>query len=290
VAAAGLLPLACPAALAAAEEAANGGRGVLVDLTKCIGCRSCENACRLKHGRPGLDTTRGGYAPGDGKLSFANKTFIDTLEATDAVGVDHRTTVKRQCMHCLDPACASVCPVKALQRTEYGAVVYDADRCIGCRYCVFACPFSVPRYEWDSGLAPKVGKCDFCQERQEKGEPPACVASCPTGALKFGDRSALLKEAHLRLAGAPTRYNSLYGEDTVGGTAWIYLGDAAPEALGFPAGLPGRALPTLTWQALQKVPVVIVVLGLFLAITYRRRTAAVPAASESGPPAEAPRG
>ena len=284
-AAAGLLPFACPAALAAAEGAAADGSGVLVDLTKCIGCRNCENACRIKHGRSGLDGTSAGYAPGEGKLSFTSRCFVDDPLVRDASGRERRVSIKRQCMHCLDPACASVCPVKALERRPDGSVTYDADRCIGCRYCVFACPFSVPRYEWDSGLTPRVGKCDFCHERQARGEEPACTASCPTGALKFGKRATLLKEARLRLSASPRRYTTLYGADTVGGTAWMYLGDTDPLQLGFPASLPEKSLPSLTWQALQKVPVVVVVMGLFLATVYRRRMAkAAPPAPPPAPP------
>jgi len=279
-AAAGALPLAASPARAAEGAAGDGGNGVLVDLARCIGCRSCENACRVRWGRPGLAPTAAGYAPGEGRLSFTSRTFVDAAEVRDpGTGRTRRVPVKRQCMHCLDPACVSVCPVAALRRTERGAVVYDAERCMGCRYCLFACPFQVPRYDWGSGLAPTVGKCDFCDERVAQGRRPACVEACPTGALRFGKRADLLGDARLRARGGRT----LVGDDEVGGTAWLYLADAPPEALGFPADMPRDAMPSLTWKALQKVPVVIVVLGLFLA-GVRRYTA------RRGAAAEAPRG
>jgi formate dehydrogenase iron-sulfur subunit len=255
---------------------------MLVDVTRCVGCRSCENACLLRQGRPGLPASFRGYAPGDGKLTFATRTFVDRVPAEALGGRPRTIPVKRQCMHCLDPACASVCPVGALHRLETGPVVYDADKCIGCRYCLFACPFSVPRYEWDSGLAPKVGKCDFCADRQARGMPPACAAACPTGALRFGPRARILGEARARMEASPGRYTHIYGEEVVGGTSWLYLSDVPPEVLGFPAGLEGTPLPSLTWQALQKVPVVIVVLGLFLSLARRRTARAQAAAGEAG--------
>lgn len=283
-AAAGAIPFACPVAAAASADAPASGNGVLVDLSRCIGCRNCENACRVRWGRPGLAPTSAGYAPGEGRLSFTSRTFVDTREVKTASGTTRKVTVKRQCMHCVDPACVSVCPVAALKKSPSGAVVYDEDRCMGCRYCLFACPFGVPRYDWGSGLAPAVGKCDFCEERTGKGLKPACVAACPTGALRFGRREDLLHDARLRVGG-PGGARHLLGDGEVGGTAWMYLSDAPAEELGFPADLPDHAMPTLTWKALQKVPVVIVVLGLFLAGVRR-----AVAKREAKPAAEASHG
>ncbi len=102
--------------------------------------------------------------------------------------------VKRQCMHCLDPACASACLAKALEKTAAGPVVYHKERCLGCRYCMVACQFDVPKFEFDSA-APYISKCSFCAERQAQGQQPACTSVCPSGALQFGHRAELIEEA-----------------------------------------------------------------------------------------------
>ena len=130
------------------------------------------------------------------KLQAENFTF---LQKVDLEGGKTRY-VKRQCMHCLDAACASACPVSALHQTHRRADRLPADRCLGCRYCMVSCPFNVPTFEWDNGLTPEIRKCMFCIERQRDGQGPACAANCPSGALKFGTRDELLKEAHARIA------------------------------------------------------------------------------------------
>lgn len=229
-------------------------RGVLVDTTRCIGCRSCENACRLRAGYEGLPAAAMGFGAGDGKLTFRSKTFVN----------GH---VKRQCMHCLEPACVSVCPVAALEKTTGGPVVYHENLCIGCRYCILACPFDVPKYEWDNALTPRVSKCDFCADRAT----PACVTACPTGALKFGKRPELLQEARARLGAQPRRYAAIYGDAIVGGTSWIYLLEELPEKMGFPKGLPATGLPRLTWKVIAKLPFVVIGVGLALSAIVRWR-------------------
>ncbi len=232
---------------------------VLVDLTRCIGCRACENACRIRAGFEGLPAASIGYGEGDGKLTYRTRTFV-------------QNRVKRQCMHCLEPACVSVCPVAALEKTAAGPVVYHENVCIGCRYCILACPFNVPKYEWDNALTPRVGKCDFCADRLAKGQSPACVAACPTGTLKFGKRGELLREARARMNAQPRRYRAIYGDEVVGGTSWIYLADKPPEELGFPKGLPNEPLPALTWRAISKVPFVVIGVGLLLSAVVRWRS------------------
>jgi formate dehydrogenase iron-sulfur subunit len=150
-------------------------------------------------------------------------------------GQQHRVFVKRQCMHCQDPACVSACPVGALQKLENGAVVYDCSRCIGCRYCMVACPFGVPKFEWAEAL-PRIRKCTFCVDRQDRGLEPACAAACPTGALTFGDRDTLIADAEARIEADPERYvHHVYGKEEVGGTSWMYLSPVHFEELGFPA-------------------------------------------------------
>ncbi|NQU10656.1 4Fe-4S dicluster domain-containing protein [bacterium] len=267
----GLLWAGPAAAAAAGATDPDRNSSVLVDLTRCIGCRACENACRVRQQRPGLSTERFGYGPGEGRLSFTNWTFVDFRDARGAPAAKTTFPVKKQCMHCLDAACVSACPVAALHKTPRGSVVYEASRCIGCRYCMIACPFNVPRYEWNEGLTPRVGKCDFCDDRVAAGRRPACVEACPTGTLKFGKRGAILREALTRMSANPKRYVSIYGDKVVGGTAWIYLSDVPMDQLGFRTDLPSVALPSLTWKALAKVPVVVVVLALVLSGIYRLR-------------------
>lgn len=246
---------------------------MLVDLTRCIGCRACENACLTRRGFSGLpiQNTGSGYGKGEGRLTYKTWTFIDHPEHSGGSGATKPVPVKRQCMHCLEPACASACPVAALVKTPNGPVIYRESRCIGCRYCMMACPFNIPRYEWSSGLTPKVGKCDFCSDRVTSGLEPACVQACPTGALKFGTRSAILGEARGRRSARPERYVDLYGDEVVGGTSWIYLSDIPLDRLGFRKDLPNFALPSLTWKALSRIPFVVVGLGIIMAGIYRLR-------------------
>lgn len=249
------------------------GAAILVDVARCLGCRSCEAACKAAHGFP----------PGEAHdLSPTAWTYIRTqplrrprphLTMGDAMAAQR--TVKVQCMHCLSPACASACPVGALRKTAAGPVVYDASRCIGCRYCMIACPFGIPRYEWDRPL-PVVAKCNFCVERQARGERPACVAACPAGALQFGTRPAMLAEAARRIAEAPDRYvRAIYGCQEAGGTSVLYVSDVPFEDLGLPVVV-RQPLPEYTWKALGKIPGVVVGLGAALTAieaTIRRRDA-----------------
>jgi formate dehydrogenase iron-sulfur subunit len=184
--------------------------------------------------------------------------------------------VRRLCMHCLQPTCVSVCPVAALQKTADGPVVYEASRCIGCRYCMQACPFNVPRYEWDK-VVPRVAKCDLCATRKEGGT--ACASVCPEGATMFGNRDAMLALARKRIAEDPKSYvNHIYGENEVGGTGVLMISPVPLEQLGYPGALPQEPLPNRTWAALSHVPDVITIGGTFLLaiwwITKRREEVA----------------
>ena len=160
---------------------------------------------------------------------------VDYHEIIDDNGDPFHVFSKRQCMHCVNPACVSACPVKALEKTEQGAVIYHAERCIGCRYCMVACPFGIPKYEWESSK-PRVRKCTFCADRQADGLEPACTSRCPTGALLFGDRQELITEAEARISGSPERYiDHVYGKNEAGGTSWMYISPVSFEKLAFPA-------------------------------------------------------
>ncbi len=230
--------------------------GFLIDTTKCIGCRGCQVACKQAHDLP---ADRTGFRPirtNPPDLTARTWSLIEFHEVTKTRERLVWRFVKRQCMHCLEPACASVCPVAALRKTAEGPVIYDAKRCIGCRYCMTACPFNVPRYQWDSAT-PLIGKCTMCAERLAEGEQPACAKACLTGAIKFGQREELLAEAHQRIAARPDRYvDHVYGEHEVGGTAVLYLSDVPFAAIGFPAALPLYPLPTKTWAVMSLVPAV----------------------------------
>ncbi len=275
---AGLALLVAGGAAAVGEEKAGNSEqygAVLVDLTRCVGCRSCENSCLIRQGYSALPATSFGFGTGDGQLTFKTRTFVDFRPMPGTSG--QRIPVKRQCQHCLDPACVSVCPVAALEKSPRGSVLWRNDRCIGCRYCLLACPFGVPKYEWDNALMPRVNKCDFCDDRQAANLLPACVAACPTGALKFGKRSDMLREMKARIESLPGRYTTMYGDRVVGGTSWFYLSDIPIEQLGFPTNLPMTPMPALTWNWLAKVPFIAIGLGFVLGgiVRLRRREGAI---------------
>jgi formate dehydrogenase iron-sulfur subunit len=224
-------------------------RGVLVDLTRCVGCRSCQVACKAWNDNPGeLTQCLGCY---DNPPSFSADTWslVRFSEVEDG-GQLHWVFSKLQCMHCEHPGCAAACPVGALRKSTEGPVVYDDHKCLGCRYCMVACPFGVPAYEWDRPV-PFVRKCTFCVDRVGDGVQPACVKACPTGALQFGGRDELLAEARQRIAARPGEYvDHIYGEHEVGGTSWMYISPVPFEKLGFVANQPEKkAFPALSSEA-----------------------------------------
>jgi formate dehydrogenase iron-sulfur subunit len=208
-------------------------KGMLSDLTRCIGCGWCQQACKEWNHLPARQASDPGSDRDDPCLSAETWTLPE-LKEIEENGQRYQVFVKRQCMHCVDPACVSACPVGALQKLDNGAVVYDCTRCIGCRYCMVACPFGIPKFEWQEPQ-PRIRKCTFCFDRQADGLEPACAAACPTGALAFGDRDALIAEAEARIQAEPDRYvHHIYGQEELGGTSWMYLSPVPFEALGFP--------------------------------------------------------
>jgi len=213
--------------------------GLLYDTTKCIGCKACVNACREANGLAPDTTWSGGlyHAPLD--LSEKAKTVIKLYDDGE-----QRSFFKAQCMHCLDPACASACMLGAFKKREYGIVSYDVNYCIGCRYCEVACPYGVPKFEW-SKAAPKMVKCELCNHRIAQGKIPACAEVCPKGAVIYGKREDLLREAKTRLAENPGKYiQKIYGEHDGGGTQCLYLSHVPFEKLGLPV-LGTESTPTL---------------------------------------------
>ncbi len=225
-------------------------KALLIDITMCVGCNGCQDACKVENRLP------------EGKEDALSSTAYTSLETYG------ETYVRRMCQHCEEPTCVSVCPVGAFTKTAEGPVLYDEKKCIGCRYCMQACPFQVPRYEWTS-TNPRVQKCRLCYDRIKEGLQPACADACPTGATKFGNRDELIAEAHERIKAEPGKYvNRVYGVEEAGGTSVLYLSSVPFEQLGFRTELQKTPLPDLTWNALSKIPTVVSVGSVFLYGVY----------------------
>ena len=232
------------------SQAPSSAYGCLVDLTRCIGCRKCEQACNEVNRLPApqrsfedltvLDRKR---RPDEKAFTVINRYYSGMIDDRDKL---IPTFVKLQCMHCQDPACASACIVGALSKQENGAVNYDVTKCIGCRYCMVACPFEIPAYEYHDPITPRVMKCTFCYERvANEGKLPGCAEICPVEAITFGRRDTLLKVARDRIKENPGRYiDHVYGEREAGGTSWMYLSAQPFEKLGF-VTLPDHPMPRL---------------------------------------------
>lgn len=245
----------------------------LVDVTRCIGCRACMRACKTANGLPNDTDLSAGFPQtwDTQELRFDQWTVVNPETGCNDEGLEVTRNVKRQCMQCLEPTCVSVCPVGAMTKSELGPILYSADRCIGCRYCIMACPFDIPKFEWLGGMFSVIGKCQMCAHtRLAEGQLPACVEACPTGALKFGRRDTLLFEARSRIKSRPERYiNHIYGEKEAGGTAWLYLSDVPFEGLGFKTGVETAPMPPLTWEVLSKIPIVAATMaGLFGTVAW----------------------
>jgi formate dehydrogenase iron-sulfur subunit len=239
-------------------------KALLYDATLCIGCKQCEQACAENN-----------------KLPYDDKVAAETRQS------DHKFTVvlakdakfmRRLCMNCNDPACVSVCPVAALRKTSAGPVIYEVSRCMGCRYCMLACPFGVPRYEWNS-VNPKIQKCTMCADRVLAGKPTACTEACPTGATKFGERSELLAEAHQRIKANPGNYvDHIYGEEEIGGTSVLLLSSVPFEDFGYRTDFPHDPLPNRTFAVQSRIPDFVPLWGSMLGgiwwITHRREEVA----------------
>ncbi len=278
-------------------------KSTLIDITKCIGCRACQVACKHQNDRDGEQTEFDGVFGLQNPITLSAKTltlitFHELPNEESPGGIDYLFTMRR-CLHCLQPACASACPTTALQRQPDGTVSYDADQCIGCRYCMWACPWGVPTSQWDT-LTPKIQKCTNCADRSDLPVPqsrngqaltddeskrfretirePACVKACPADALLFGEREEMLQEAHRRIAKRPEKYvDHVYGENEAGGTSVMYLSSVPFEKLGFPT-LDSKPYPAFSSTALHSVPPAVLAVGALLGGTYsflKRKTAAM---------------
>ena len=236
--------------------------GVLVDTTACIGCRRCEWACKDQNKLPGQQPKKAyeDQAVFDAKRRPDGDTYTVVNRYPDPKNPGRFIYVKTQCMHCNEPACASVCFVKAFTKTEKGAVVHHPSLCIGCRYCMAACPFNMPGYQYDDAFTPEVTKCTLCFERITKdGGMPACVEACPADVLTFGKRTDLLQIAKKKITTQPDRYHpQIYGENEVGGTSWMYLSSVPFDQIGFRTDLGTTPIPRLSRGFLSMVSIVLV--------------------------------
>lgn len=219
--------------------------GVLYDSTRCVACRTCEYECAKAHGLP----EPAGEVEAIRKTNETCNTVVNIFQTTKG-----EVYIKRQCMHCNEPACDAACLTQAMKKNETGPVTWDGDKCMGCRYCMVSCPFDSPKFEYHS-VNPKIQKCDMCFDRQVKGEAPVCVSNCPNEALLYGKRRDLIKEARRRIYEKPELYvDHIYGEHEVGGTGWLYLSPVPFEELGLNTNLEQSSYPALTKGFLYSVP------------------------------------
>ena len=218
-------------------------KAILIDVTKCTGCEQCVAACQQAHHlKPEIPVR---------KLS---QDGLSSRRLTAVIALPAGGFAKKQCLHCLEPGCVGACPVGAIQKTSAGPVVYDRSKCMGCRYCMLACPVAIPRYEWEETL-PYMQKCDLCHDRVAQGQRPICVGTCKNGALTFGDRDQLLALAHATVRREPDRYlGHVYGENELGGTSVLYISGQSLDVLGWPDRVGQRTLASFTWPVISKTP------------------------------------
>jgi formate dehydrogenase iron-sulfur subunit len=229
--------------------------GILYDSTKCKGCRGCEFDCAEAHNLPMPPKD----VPAIRKTSETANSVINTYETEKG-----KVFIKRQCMHCNEPACAAACLTKAMCKNETGPVTWDGTKCMGCRYCMVSCPFDMPKFEYNNAN-PKIQKCDMCFERLKTEESPACVYNCPNEALVYGKRRDLIKEARRRIYEKPDLYiDHIYGENEAGGTGWLYLSPVPFNQLGLSVSLQQSSYPALTKGFLYSVPSVFVLVPTLL--------------------------
>ena len=239
--------------------------GVLVDLSRCVGCRSCEAACRAEQNLPEPEqpyTDMRVYAPAEhGRPRRTDETRFTVVNRYDPPGIDHPLYRKVQCNHCQEPACLSSCFVNAYTKTPQGAVIYNPDVCVGCRTCMIACPFYIPTFKYSSAFSPQIMKCGFCYDTRVKyGKPPACVEACPQEALLFGKRAELIKIGRRRIEENNGKYiDHIYGEYEAGGTSWLYLSPVPFEQAGFDMTVPHAPILDSVKNFLGIVPMVLTI-------------------------------
>lgn len=268
----GCAALCSTASNAAAQQQFKGwpdSFGMLTDFTKCVGCRSCEKACNEEHGLPEPETSFNDESVFNEERRPNAKAYTVVNRHENPADPDKPIFRKIQCNHCLEPACATACPIQAYTKTPEGAVIYDQELCFGCRYCMIACPFYVPAYDYESALEPKIIKCVMCHDRLRRGQAPACAEACPVGAVTFGKRDKLLTLARKRIQEEPDRYiRHIYGEHEAGGTSWLYLSGVPFTELGFPEGVPEKPMIEFTRNYLDSVPMVFTAWPAIFGLAY----------------------
>ena len=239
--------------------------GVLVDLSRCVGCRSCEAACNREQKLPAPEKPFNDFSVFDeihhGQKRRTDETRYTIVNRYDIPGREHPLFRKIQCNHCLEPACLTSCFVNAYTKTPEGAVIYDSSVCVGCRTCMVACPFYIPTFRYSSAFKPRIMKCVFCHDtRLTKGLPPACVEACPQEALTFGRRTDLVAAGKQRIRENPGNYvDHLYGEHEAGGTSWMYLSPAPFEQVGIDTTVPKEPILNYVKDFLSIVPMVLTI-------------------------------
>ena len=225
--------------------------GILYDSTRCVGCQTCEFACAEANGLP--EPTGSVEAGVIRKTDESHRSVINSYNTSKG-----EAFVKKQCMHCNEPACTAACLTQAMYKTKEGAVIWRGEKCMGCRYCMVSCPFDIPKFEYHSAN-PKIEKCNMCFTRLSEGKIPACVENCPAEALVFGKRRDLIKEARKRINDNPEQYvDHIYGEHEAGGTGFLYLSAVPFNELGFNTSLQKESYPSLSKGFLYSVPTVFV--------------------------------
>lgn len=216
----------------------------LLDLGRCIGCQACVAACKTGNELP------------------TGVQYIHLIEQTRGTFPNLQGGFKNhRCYHCADAACVSVCPTGALFKQE-GLTRLNRDKCSGCTYCVDACPFGVPVMFED-----RSSKCDACAEVVAAGGQPWCVKTCPSHALMYGEREAILAEAHTRADALKVRYPAarVYGETEAGGLGVVMVLPDAPEVLDLPVD-PAPPIAVNAWQKVVQ-PISLGVTGFSVLVT-----------------------
>ncbi len=244
-----------------------GRMGLLHDTTLCVGCRSCEEACKEVNGHPPIETPINDKTVFDEHRRVTPDGFTVVNRHRKGNGRTPPVYRKHQCMHCNEPCCASVCLVHAFEKTPEGPLLYDPDVCLGCRYCVMACPYHALSYEYDHPFDPKVMRCTMCYPRIKEGKQPGCAEACPTGAIVYGKRKDLIEVAEERIRKSPDRYiDHVFGQHEFGGTSWLILSGVPFAELGLHEGVTHESLPSIGTSYLSVVPLVVTIYpGLLMA-------------------------
>lgn len=222
---------AAPASAREKKTAPADAHGMLYDATLCIGCKACVVACKEFNKMPADGSTLGSIYDAPTDLNGKTKNVIALYK-----GDGKQSYMKKQCMHCIDPACASVCMLGSFKKRPLGIVTWDSSKCIGCRNCMVACHYNIPKFEWFETF-PKMVKCELCSHvtadgteagAKPTGKQPGCCSVCPRKAVVFGKYSDLVAMAESRVKANKGKYEEdrVYGITEVGGTQVLYLAAA----------------------------------------------------------------